>query len=75
MAYRDLIVDEIRKIRDEHAAKFNYNLRAIFADIKRRESEAKKCGVKYVTLKPRRVKPVKAVSAATRGSKNRRRAA
>lgn len=35
----DPIVDEVRKVRDAHAASFNYDLRAIFLDIKRREKE------------------------------------
>jgi hypothetical protein len=33
----DPIVQEIRRIRQEHAAKFNYNLEAIFNDLKRTE--------------------------------------
>ena len=35
----DPIVDEVRKIRDEHASRFNYDLHAIFLDIKEREKE------------------------------------
>lgn len=35
----DPIVDEVRRIRDEHAARFHYDLRAIFLDIKKREQE------------------------------------
>lgn len=35
----DPIVDEVRRIRDAQAARFNYDLHAIFLDIKRRESE------------------------------------
>ena len=33
----DPIVDEVRSIRDAHAARFNYDLDAIFRDIKERE--------------------------------------
>jgi hypothetical protein len=33
----DLIVQEIRRIRQEHAARFAYDLQAIFADFKRTE--------------------------------------
>lgn len=36
----DPIVDEIRRIRDAHAARFNYDLDAIFRDIKEREKES-----------------------------------
>jgi hypothetical protein len=41
----DPIVDEVRRIRDAHAARFNYDLNAIFQDIKERE---KKNGLKFV---------------------------
>jgi hypothetical protein len=43
----DPIVDEVRRIRDEHAARFNYDLRAIFADI---QEQQRKSGLKFVTL-------------------------
>ena len=35
----DPIVDEVRRVRDAHAARFNYDLDAIFLDIKKREKE------------------------------------
>jgi hypothetical protein len=41
----DPIVDEVRRVRDAHAARFNYDLDAIFRDIKERE---KKGGLKFV---------------------------
>ena len=44
--WKDPIVEEVRRIRDEHAKKFNYDIDAIFRDIKRRE---KRSGRKYVT--------------------------
>jgi hypothetical protein len=54
----DPIVEEIRRIRDEHAARFNYDLDAIFDDIKRSEKEL---GLPLVTLPPNRiVKPASA---------------
>ncbi len=34
----DEIVDEVRAIRDAHAAKFGYDLRAIYADLKNSEA-------------------------------------
>jgi hypothetical protein len=43
----DPIVDEVRRIRDAHAAKFNYDLKAIFRDIKELE---KRSGRKYVNF-------------------------
>ena len=50
----DPILDEIRRIRDEHAKEFGYDLKAIFADIKRHERELKKQGWKFVGPKRRR---------------------
>ena len=41
----DPIVDEVRRVRDAHAARFNYDLDAIFQDIKEGE---KKSGLKFV---------------------------
>lgn len=35
----DEVVDEVRAIREGHAAKFGYDLRAIYEDIKRSEAE------------------------------------
>lgn len=46
----DEIVSEIRRIRDEHAKKFDYDLKRIFEDFKRREQES---GRKFVRLQPR----------------------
>jgi hypothetical protein len=43
----DPIVDEVRRIRDAHAAKFNCDLKAIFQDIKEQE---KRTGRKYVSF-------------------------
>jgi hypothetical protein len=34
----DPVVQEVRRIRDEYAAQFNYDLQAIFADLKRSEA-------------------------------------
>jgi hypothetical protein len=43
----DPIVDEVRRIRDAQAAKFNYDPDAIFRDIKEQE---KRSGRKYVSF-------------------------
>jgi hypothetical protein len=47
----DPIVEEIRKIRDEHAARFNYDLNAIFDDFEKTQHEL---GLPLVTLPPNR---------------------
>ena len=54
--WTDPIVEEIRKIRDEHAARFNYDPVAIYKDLKRLEQES---GRKTVKLKPRLVKEIR----------------
>jgi hypothetical protein len=48
----DPIVEEIRRFRDEHAARFNYDLDLICEDCKRSETEL---GLPLVTLPPKRV--------------------
>ena len=52
----DPIVDEVRRVRDAHAARFNYDLDAIFEDIKEREKKSGLTfvdGSKRVILRPR----------------------
>ena len=44
---QDPIVEEVRKVRDEHAAQFNYDLDAIYADMKRIERESKEPRVSF----------------------------
>ena len=51
---KDPIVDEVRCIRDAHAAMFNYDLDAIFQDIKQQEEES---GLTFVSYPPRRTLP------------------
>jgi hypothetical protein len=48
---QDEILDEIHKIREEHAKSFNYDLDAMFADWQRRQSEG---GREVVSLPPKR---------------------
>ena len=55
MSY-DPILDEIHKIRDAHAKKFNYDLDAIYADWKQRE---KASGREYVSFPPKLLKDEK----------------
>lgn len=50
----DPIVDEVRRVRDAHAAMFNYDLDTIFQDIKEQE---KKSGLTFVSYPPRRTEP------------------
>ena len=54
----DPIVDEVRRIRDAHAAQFNYDPDAIFRDIKEQE---KRSGRKYVSFADDTVAPNQAL--------------
>jgi hypothetical protein len=38
--WTDEIVEEIHRIREEYAKSFNYDLDAIFADLRRKEAES-----------------------------------
>ena len=46
----DEIVDEVRAIRDTHAAKFNYDLRAIYEDLKKSEAEHIAAGHPFIPV-------------------------
>jgi hypothetical protein len=49
--WTDPIVEEVRKIREEHAARFGYDLKKIFEDLKEQE---RKSGREVVSLPPKR---------------------
>lgn len=53
--WQDPIVDEIRKYREAHAAKYNFNLNEIYKAVK--EDEEKSAHPK-VSFPPRRIKAV-----------------
>jgi hypothetical protein len=48
----DPIVEEVRKLRENHAARFNFDVDAIFEDLKRLERE---CGCAVVSREPKRI--------------------
>lgn len=54
----DPIVEEVRRIRDAHAARFNYDLDAIFQDIKEQE---KMSGHKFLSGVSRQTVPNQAL--------------
>ena len=60
---RDEIVEEVRRIRQEHAAAHGYDLRRIAADLRRKQQES---GREVVTLAP------KPADARARGRRERR---
>lgn len=49
--WKDEIVEEIHRIREEYAKSFNYDLDAIFADLRKKQSES---GREVVSLSPKR---------------------
>jgi len=52
--WKDEIVEEVRKYREAYAAKFNFDLQAMYEDLKRAERKSKR---KKVSFKPR--KPIR----------------
>ena len=52
MDTHDPIVEEVRKARDEHARRFNYDLAKICADLRRIE---RTCGHRVVRRSPKRL--------------------
>ena len=53
--WKDEIVEEVRKAREEYAAKFNHDIDAIYRDIKLREAES---GREFVSFPPRKTQRV-----------------
>lgn len=51
----DLIVEEVRKVRDEYAASHGYDVHRIFEDLRRRARER---GDNTISLPPKRAKRV-----------------
>jgi hypothetical protein len=47
MMWSDPIVDEVRRARDAYAARFNYDLRAIYRDLKEQEKRSGRKVVSY----------------------------
>jgi hypothetical protein len=53
--FDDPIVEEVRKVRNDHAKKFNYDLAAIAADLRAQQAASQHV---VVTFKPRKAQPV-----------------
>jgi hypothetical protein len=52
---RDEIVEQVRKAREQNAAKFNYDLKAIVADARKRQKDS---GLPVVSFAPKPKKPL-----------------
>lgn len=60
--WEDPIVAEVRKAREEHAARFNFDLRAIFRDLKEQEEKSSRVFHSYPARRAEPVEPVHAKS-------------
>jgi hypothetical protein len=50
--WKDPIVEEVRRVRNEHAARFNYDLKAIYRDLKEQERTSAR---RHVRFEPKRL--------------------
>ena len=55
--WKDPIVEEVRRVREEHAARFGNDLRAIVEDLRQQQARS---GRKVVSRPPKRPSPVAA---------------
>jgi hypothetical protein len=60
----DPIVEEIRRVREAHAASFHFDLDAIFADLKKRERQSRRKVVSLPAKPPQRATPAKSANRA-----------
>ncbi len=60
MTWSDPIVDDVRRARDAYAARFNYDLRAIYRDLKEQEKRSGRKVVSYAKV-PTGLEPNKAL--------------
>jgi len=61
--WEDPFVEEVRKIRQAHAARFNFDLRAIYRELKQQEKDS---GRIFVSFPARRIRPVLETGEVTR---------
>ncbi len=54
--FTDPIVDEVRRVRQEYARQFNYDLRAIAADLRKQEQHHMERLISFPTKLRRRTK-------------------
>ena len=58
--WKDEIVEETRKAREEYAAKFNYDLEAIYIDLKKQEEQTPQNLVSLPSKQPELIPRAKA---------------
>lgn len=57
--WQDMIVEEIRKVREEHAAQFNYDISAIVQSLKQEEEQS---GCHLVSFVQKTDEPISLIS-------------
>ena len=50
--WQDPVVEETRNLREQYAEKFNHDIDAIFADIRKRQEQSKRQRVSFPARKP-----------------------
>jgi hypothetical protein len=60
--WQDPVVEEVRAIRDAYAKQFNYDIEAIYRDLKAQEAQS---GREVVSLPPKRIELVERESPAS----------
>jgi len=53
----DSIVDEVHRLREQYTARFNHDLKAVWADLQAATERAETEGRQVVSLPPRRCEP------------------
>ncbi|CAN5423615.1 hypothetical protein BH24GEM3_BH24GEM3_24690 [soil metagenome] len=53
--WKDPIVEEVRRAREEYAARFDFDLEALARDLREHQEELERNGWEVVSLPPRRV--------------------
>ena len=54
--WRDPIVEEVRAVRDAYAKQFDYDVEAIYRDLKKQEAKSDRA---FVSFPPKRIEPIK----------------
>ena len=53
----DPVVEEVRRVRQQIFAEYNYDLKAMFKDLMRRQAQSQKAGVKFATPPQQKPRP------------------
>lgn len=56
--WKDPIVEEVRRLRDQYASQLGYDIKKIFQDIQKRQAQAGKKTVSFPPRKPVKIKKI-----------------